>query len=296
MKEATKETKYKMKKRTSTATSSAAGSQIDDATAIRSLEFMKNAVVSQEEILTRITPFLTHKRGDSFTTYKNLYAHRHRNALQNAENVIKDYGNILSFFPELISYDFDEIYGPLDVAPWLENQAGRINELYDTLSAEKKKKIAPIIDELCDTVQMVLKLHALFPPVNTDRTGQKACLSRALDSFVHFADISNATTEEIIAEVNVTTLQPQLIAVGGNKKSISKFYVELEQFLIPLSPNFFFSLNALFKIHFTFNLKYRAMSYNFLKFLEHIIFQIDQEKITSTTVINVAAAFADNND
>ncbi|GAB0100317.1 hypothetical protein DMENIID0001_163420 [Sergentomyia squamirostris] len=82
---ATKETKYKMKKRTSTATSSAAVQQIDDATAIRNLEFMKNASVrfQKEEIVT---------------TYKNLYAHRHHNALQNAENVIKDYGNVLRFF------------------------------------------------------------------------------------------------------------------------------------------------------------------------------------------------------
>ncbi|GAB0089446.1 hypothetical protein DMENIID0001_039870 [Sergentomyia squamirostris] len=237
-------------------------------------------MISLDQIVANIE-FLKHancrmQKAQIFALYKENYWHRR----ENLDNAINVYGNILKFFPELISYDFDQIYGSCDDA-LMKWQELKIDEVYNQRTTEKQKADhARILNAWCHPVAKVLKLLSFFRPVNTDKTGQKSKLIEALEHFVHFFP-SSTPPEEMISSVQKRTTQPQLIAEGPNKKAVRGYFIILDEMIFPAPNNFFEALHLFFKAHYTFNVCFKDENANFFYSCKNIFTKILPKKMTN---------------
>ncbi|GAB0098693.1 hypothetical protein DMENIID0001_144640 [Sergentomyia squamirostris] len=183
--------------------------------ATSNIEFLKNASV-------------IYQKDKIYEVFRENLAHRRENLL----TVVDDYRTVLTFFPDLISYDFDQKYGSCNEAmnKWDELC---IDQVYHNRRSTKEiANQAVIMNEWCQPVSKALKLLSFFRPVNVDKSCQKSSMAEALSHLVDFFPVGTPPSA-IISKVCERTTQPQLCAVGPNKKAIRDFFFVIDGYIFP---------------------------------------------------------------
>ncbi|GAB0090883.1 hypothetical protein DMENIID0001_056560 [Sergentomyia squamirostris] len=232
----------------------------------RNLEFMKNASVNLQ-------------KNEICEAYKENFSHRQLNL----ETAVKDYACILQELPELISYDFDKIYGDCHHVIQMLNELD-VNNVYMRRNTEKtRKNLAIIIEEWPEAVQKVMKLLSLFHPTNTDGSGQKLTGQRILKNFVRFFPLET-TPQAIVDDISKWNAQPQLVAIGANCKAVTTYCIKFHDCLWRVSSSFEEVFHLFFKVHASFQTDPKPELKALITFLREHIYKIEPEGTSSLTV------------
>ncbi|GAB0100379.1 hypothetical protein DMENIID0001_164120 [Sergentomyia squamirostris] len=235
---------------------------------------------AEENIEFLLNASLKFQKERILEAFRENFQHRQINLY----SVLQDYNRILRLCPELLIQDFETKHGPTTTA-WEIWESLDIEAQYATLKHVTKRKINCIIQNWSPPVARALKFMALFPPVNTDKSGKKSNLIESVQKFIMFFP-EGSTPAKIKATIEKETTRPQLFAMGPNKK-LSRFYVKIEDIIVPLKTDFLKSLDFFFKLHYSLDLK--PDHPYFCRFMAKYIYKIDKAPLGSPVMVKLAS-------
>ncbi|XP_055714951.1 uncharacterized protein LOC129809165 [Phlebotomus papatasi] len=203
---------------------------------------------------------------------KKTFKYR-RNFLQTSlkSNILLEYPRFQDTYG-LIHQDFKTLY-PDDnenlvglFQPDFQEKLQTLGNL-NTITGQNKDWCSEIIATLC--------WITLLRPTGNGRGTKRPPLKRAFMDFIVF----QSENEELTPKSS-----PTIIAQGGTRSDVRRFFVSVDGTLIVTNNTFIDAFDIFFKLHFVFEIKYEDTLRNFLTYLEYYVFKITDRSIPNTTV------------
>ncbi|GAB0097949.1 hypothetical protein DMENIID0001_136380 [Sergentomyia squamirostris] len=211
---------------------------------------------------------------------------RHRQ--HNLSSVFQDYDRVFHLCPALLIQDFETKFGSTETAMEIYNSMDIEWQYSMQKPSANKQKVDFAINTWCPSVARTLKFLSLFPPLNVDKTCKKSTVLNSVTKFIMFFR-EGSSPARIKAEIDEETSNPQLFAVGPDRKTVSRYYVKIEDKIFPATTDFHASLDFYLKVHYSLNLKPEYPV--FCRFMAKYVYKIDKDPLTSGTLTKIASEF-----
>ncbi|XP_074107790.1 uncharacterized protein LOC141533033 [Cotesia typhae] len=219
------------------------------------IEFMKSAVPDQkDDIILKIQ-----------------LIHDIRRFLHMNENFFTVYPRFLDV-PELIDVEFKLLFPEIASDIFIKTFPKYILAALDVYEVEKRDKSMLDWDQVTNSL---ISLTQLVPPT---AKGKKNAIRVKTKLIVDKLIVLRPFGTPLQLKDSTKSPQPKLLAVGLNKSAISQYHISIDNHCISLKvKSIVEAIDALFKAHYVFNVKFDVDLKNFWIFMQHNFYGISSQ-------------------